>query len=1186
MSREFVHLHVHSDSSLLDGLPSPKEIVQKAKQLGHRAVAITDHGNLLAVPDFYIEAKNADIKPIIGIEFYYANDISDRQDKDIYHLLCLAKNNQGLENIYILSTISYLQGFYYKPRIDRNLLLKYKEGLIITTGCVASIIPRLIQQDRLFEAEQMFRFFLDNWGGDFYVEIQDHGLRAQQKVNKVLLDWAQKYNVKIIATNDVHYCNKEDADIHDALLAIQTGARLSDEKRFRFVDDNNKLLPEFYMKTYEDYVSIPVFREHPESLYNTLEVAEKCGVEIDFSGKPKYPVFADNAGKMLRTKVETRAREKKIYQREGAMERLQYELDVIERMGFASYFLIVSDLVEHAKQKGIMVGPGRGSAAGSLVAYILGITAINPLDYNLLFERFLNPDRVSPPDIDLDFDAEKRDDVIAYIREKYGEDRVAHIVTYSVMGVKAALKDALRICEVSAQEANKLTSLLDKNYDDWDDIEKDNTALPFIQAINSNETYKKSANIAKKLVGKTRQISVHASGIVVAPCEIHKIVPLARVQSAASDTPVNVTQYDMRTLEKLGLLKIDVLGLNTLSIINKTVKLISKKYGENIDIYNIDTHNSKAWELLHRGDTKGVFQFEGDGITQVLKKLKPTSIEELAAVNALYRPGPMEQIDSYIRRKNGLEPITYPHDSVKDILSNTYGIIVYQEQIMQILQRLASFTLAEADLFRRAIGKKIPEIIQENKNKFIQGCMNNRLSEQKANELFYLIEKFSDYGFNKSHAVSYAYLAYVCAYLKANYPIEFYLSMFNSHLEDYEEIAKIYNEAKKITEIRNPDINFSDNHFYENNGIIYHGLYAIRNIRRDVVDSIIKERKENGIFLSLEDFIERCAAKIDIDKRTIEALIYSGALDELCKKSGYSIEQIRHEENINLLVSAVKKAREAQKQNIATLFDLLSSDHNSNIPKVVLSDKKVDQQFTVRKYIEYVGYSTDALGIDNPSVSSIIERTRTYVNLSEIVETYENVKGVGIIRTVKKKISKNKKNYIQLDIEDKAGKFSALLFDSEQELYEGDLCFLWCRKPNADSSFIIDKIFIVRSNKDIDNLVEYEKIKQSNNVKWNNDLQNRNNIKHNLTSQTNIQQNYDQNGKLKNNEDKISLEEIHKFLQENEHLVMKSIEEFDLPQQEIWFIKGVIYMFLANQANHSEIEWVKNNYAYIKKFVS
>ncbi|NMA64239.1 MAG: DNA polymerase III subunit alpha [Syntrophomonadaceae bacterium] len=874
--QDFVHLHTHSEYSLLDGAARVKELVETAVEYGMPALAITDHGVLYGVVDFYKQAVQAGLKPIIGCEVYVARrhrmDKVPHVDDSQYHLVLLCENEIGYRNLMQLVSRAFLEGFYYKPRVDRELLQEYSQGLIALSGCIAGEIPELLLAGKYEEACATAEFLREIFGPDnFYLEIQDHGLEEQKKVNQALYQLSRELKIPLVATNDVHYLNRDDAFIHDVLLCIQTGKTISDESRMRFP------CPEFYFKSAGEMSQL--FDWAPEAVSNTRAIAERCSVELEFGhfNLPDYPLpegyndesyLEEMAWRMLPQKISNPGQEVK--------ERLTYELDVINNMGFAGYFLIVQDLVNWARNHDIPVGPGRGSAAGSLVSYVLGITNINPLDYGLLFERFLNPERVSMPDIDVDFCFEKRDQVINYIIDKYGSDRVAQIITFGTMAARAAIRDVGRVLDFPYSEVDRIAKMvpteLGISIDRALQVSSD-----LIQKYENDYEIRKLVDTARALEGFPRHASVHAAGVVIGRDRLARLVPLQRT----SDDHV-VTQFAKETVEEIGLLKMDILGLRTLTVIDRALEIIHKTRGAEIDIDDLPLDDPAVYQLLSEGDTIGVFQLESDGLRRLLQEMQPGRFEELIAVIALYRPGPLGSgmVEDFINRKHGRQEIEYMHPLLEPILKETYGVILYQEQVMSIASRLADFTMGEADVLRRAMGKKKPEELMAQRSKFIQGSANHGISKRIASGLFDLMESFAGYGFNKSHSAAYALICYQTAYLKAHYPVEYMCAFLSSVIDNQDRVVFYSQECHRLhIDILPPDINESLENFTVVGDKIRFGLGAIKNVGDSAVRSIIAARQE-GKFTSLLDFCRRVDLR-QVNKRVVENLILAGAFDSL-----------------------------------------------------------------------------------------------------------------------------------------------------------------------------------------------------------------------------------------------------------------------------------------------------------------
>ncbi len=875
---DFVHLHLHSEFSLLDGACHLQDIISKAVEFKMPAVAITDHGNMFASILFYSKAMQAGIKPIIGSEVYIAPGSRfekgvDTKNKNLpvaYHLILLCKDEQGYKNLIKLVTKGVFEGFYRYPRIDKDLLKKHHEGLIALSACVKGEIPYYILTDQMELAESCLKEYLDIFGKDnFYLEVQENGLPEQAKVNKGLIAIAKKYGLKLVATNDVHYILPEDARAHEVLLCIQTQTNVNDPKRMKM--NSNK----FYFASPDEMKQR--FSYLPEAVLSTCEIADKCNVMLEF-GKNHMPVFSPPEGKDSRQYLwelclqglSKRYPDPKDHTK--VMERLKFEFSIIEKMGYINYFLIVWDFVRYAKESRVPVGPGRGSAAGSMVSFLLGITNIDPLKYGLLFERFLNPDRVSMPDIDIDFCYEKRQKVIDYVVEKYGRDSVAQIITFGTMQARAVVRDVARALALPYALADKIAKMIPPSMSLKEALEVE----PELKQIyHDKKEVKELINIAMRLEGLTRHASTHAAGVVIADKPLTEYVPLYKNKDQVC------TAYEMKSLEKIGLLKMDFLGLKTLTVIERTLDFIEQRTGKRLDIDSISLEDRKTYQLLSNAKTKGVFQLESAGMRDLLVRMQPDKFEDIIALLALYRPGPIGSgmLDDFVQRKKGLTEITYLHPKLEPILKETYGVILYQEQVMQIASSLAGFSLAQADLLRRAMGKKIPEVMEQQRHIFIEGCLKNGVDKQVAEKIFELIEFFSGYGFNKSHSAAYALVSYRTAYLKANYPLEFMAALLTSEFGNTDKMVEYLKDAKALgIEILPPDINKSDFEFSVEDGKIRFGLGAIKNVGESAIEEIIRERKENGPFKDLYDFCFRINSR-KVNRKVIEALIKAGTMD-------------------------------------------------------------------------------------------------------------------------------------------------------------------------------------------------------------------------------------------------------------------------------------------------------------------
>lgn len=890
----FTHLHNHTEYSLLDGLPKIDQLLDFVIKDKMDAVAVTDHGALYGAIEFYKKAKEKGIKPIIGSELYMATEkMTDKRpniDNKSYHLILLAKNNVGYKNLVKLITKAHLDGFYYKPRIDEELLKKHSNGLIALSACIQGKIPRLILSGKKEEAKKVALYYQKLFGSDsFYLEIQHHpNIKEQDVVNQELIKISKENNIPLVATCDSHYIYKEDAITQDILMSIGTGSDINDPNRLTMTDDDFSMRPQKEMEE--------IFKSNPSAIENTEKIKALCDVSLPL-GKTILPHFPLEK----KTTVDEELRElcingiKEKYSKEKeqeAKERLEKELEVIIGAGLSSYFLIVQDFVVWAKKNKIVVGPGRGSAGGSIIAYLLGITNIDPLHYGLIFERFLNPGRakVSLPDIDLDFTDKRRDEVINYISQKYGKDKVAQIITFGTMAAKAAVRDVGRTLGFPYSFCDKIAKMIPLGSTLEETME---SISEFRQLYNTDEGAKKIITHAKKLEGVIRHASTHACGTVISDRPLSDIVPL---QHPTQNEEGVVTQYTMNYIEDLGLLKMDLLGLKNLTIIEDTLKRIFVIHNKNIDIENIDLNDKKTFSLLQEGRTIGIFQLESGGMQRYLKQLKPTCIEEVIAMVSLYRPGPMKYIPEYIGRKHGKKDITYMHPRLEPILKETYGVCVYQEQVMKIAGDLAGFTLEEADVLRKAIGKKIEKLLKDQKQKFLKGIVDGGIEKQIGEKLWLWIEPFAQYSFNKSHAAAYAQIAYQTAYLKSHYPKEFMSSLLTADQNDTERIGFLITDCKKMKiEVLPPDINESYMGFSVVPKLpqIRFGLSAIKNVGNKIVEFIVEERKKNGGFKSLEDFLTRIDSS-SLNKKSMESLILSGAFDKFEERGKllYNIENI------------------------------------------------------------------------------------------------------------------------------------------------------------------------------------------------------------------------------------------------------------------------------------------------------
>ena len=878
----FTHLHVHTEYSLLDGSNKIKEYVARVKKLGMDSAAITDHGVMYGVIDFYKEAKAQGIKPILGCEVYVApgsrfdKEVGNNEDR-YYHLVLLAENNEGYQNLMKIVSIGFIDGFYYKPRVDIETLETYHEGIIALSACLAGEIPRYIMRGMYEEACKSALRYQNIFGKNyFFLELQDHGMPEQKQVNQSLLRMSREMGIELVATNDVHYTYAEDVKPHDILLCLQTGKRLSDEDRMRYEGG------QYFVKSPEEMATL--FPYAPEALENTYKIAQRCNVEIEFgvTKLPKYDVPEGYTSWEYLNKLCWDGFAERYPDDTGKLrDQLTYELSIIQKMGYVDYFLIVWDFIKYSRDHGIAVGPGRGSAAGSLVSYTLGITNIDPAKYQLLFERFLNPERVSMPDIDVDFCFERRQEVIDYVVRKYGKDRVAQIVTFGTLAARGVLRDVGRVMDMPYAFVDSIAKMVPQELNiTLDRALKTNPE--FKTLYDTNEQVKELVDMSMRLEGLPRHTSMHAAGVVISQKAVDEYVPLSRAQDGSL-----TTQFTMTTLEELGLLKMDFLGLRTLTVIQNAVRMAEQGHGCKIDVDHIDYNDKAVLDSLGTGKTDGVFQLESTGMKNFMKELKPQSLEDIIAGISLYRPGPMDFIPQYIRGKNHPETITYDCPQLESILEPTYGCIVYQEQVMQIVQKLAGYTLGRADLVRRAMSKKKAAVMQQERQNFVYGneaegvpgCISRGIPENVANKIYDDMIDFAKYAFNKSHAAAYAVVAYQTAWLKYYYPVEFMAALMTSVIDNSTKVSEYILTCRQMSiGILAPDVNESESAFSVSGGAIRYGLNAIKSIGRPVIESIIAERKAGGPYVDLSDFIHRLPGK-DVNKRVVENLIKSGAFD-------------------------------------------------------------------------------------------------------------------------------------------------------------------------------------------------------------------------------------------------------------------------------------------------------------------
>ena len=1011
---DFVHLHTHTEFSLLDGLAKIPDLLERTKQLGMDSLAITDHGSMYGVIKFFLKAKEAGVKPIIGVEAYQAGRSRfDKQagiDSDQYHLVLLAENNTGYHNLMKLVTHANLEGYYYKPRIDMQVLADHSEGLIGLSGCLNGEIPHLLTTQQPDLAEKKAREFMEIFGKDrFYLELQQHPkIPQQQEANEKIIELSRKLGLPLVATNDIHYINAQDAYAQEILLCVQTQHTMLEARRPLTMLNS----PDFYMRSVEEMKGL--FIQYPEALANTVKIANMCNVEIEL-GKWILPQFTVPAGETPNTYLKKLAFEriKNRYNQvtDDLKKRLEYELDIITKKGYSTYFLIVADFVNWAKQKGIAVGPGRGSAPGSLVAYSMGITDLDPIMHLLPFERFLNPDRPSPPDIDLDFADDRRDEVIAYVTEKYGNDRVAQIITFGTMEARQAVRDVGRALGMPYAQPDRIAKLIPPGAQGFPmSIERAIQITPELSAAYQNEQETKNLlDIARKLEKVARHASVHAAGIVISDKPLTEYTPL---QNETKGERI-ITQYDMYCLDlnaadgkAVGLLKMDLLGLRNLTILENSIKYVKETKGIEIDLQKIPLDEKQAYDLITSGETTGIFQLESGGMRRLARDLKPTKFTDISAMVALFRPGPMEWIPSFIEAKENPKKIKYPHPALRQILAETYGIAVYQEQCMQIANQMAGYTMVEADKLRMAIGKKKPEAMKKEKIKFINGCIKNGFSNAVADKVFSLIEKFVGYGFNKAHSASYAMIAYHTAYMKAKYPEEFMTAVFTAESRSMSGPAGSEKMAQAILECRRmkiqllpPSINKSDIEFTIDQekanapGIILFGLSAIKNVGTAAIDSILKAREKEGAFKSFTDFVSRVDLS-KVNKKTFESLIKSGALDQFGKRAAL----------LSAFPAIVDKIHEKAKNKLEGQDSLFAMDENLGIKDNLPQMEELSKD-------ELLLYEKELLGFyltEHPLTSYLptLEK-KVSVRIGAIVNTPKPIVIGGIITQVKKILTKN-----------------------------------------------------------------------------------------------------------------------------------------------------------------------------------
>lgn len=1033
----FTHLHVHTEYSLLDGSNKINEYVSRVKELGMKSAAITDHGVMFGCIDFYKAAKAAGIKPILGCEVYVApgsrfDKEKGKEEDRYYHLVLLAETQEGYQNLIKIVSYGFVDGFYYKPRVDMELLEQYHEGIIALSACLAGEVARNLARGFYEEGKEAALRYEKIFGkGNFFLELQDHGIPEQRQVNHELIRMSRETGIELVATNDVHYTYSSDAEAHDILLCVQTGKSLKDENRMRYEGG------QYYVKSEEEMRRL--FPYAPEAIENTGKIAERCNVEIEF-GVTKLPKFDVPDGytaweylnKLCFEGLDKRYTDNK----EELKKRLNYELGVIKDMGYVDYFLIVWDFIRYAREHGIMVGPGRGSAAGSLVSYTLGITKLDPIKYDLLFERFLNPERVSMPDIDVDFCFERRQEVIDYVVEKYGKDQVVQIVTFGTMAARGVIKDVGRVMDVPYVQCDTIAKMIPQELNIT--IDKAMKANPELKKIyETDETVRKLIDMSRRLEGLPRHTSMHAAGVVISQKPVMEYVPLSR----GSDGSL-VTQFTMTTLEELGLLKMDFLGLRTLTVIQNAEKLVRRDKGIELDMDKIDYEDKKVYGMLGSGKTEGVFQLESTGMKNFMKELKPGNLEDIIAGLSLYRPGPMDFIPQYIKGKNNPDEIHYDCPELEPILKATYGCIVYQEQVMQIVRSLGGYTLGRSDLVRRAMSKKKASVMEKERQNFVYGneeegvpgCIHRGISEKTANKIYDDMIDFAKYAFNKSHAAAYAVVSYQTAFLKYYYPVEYMAALMTSVIHNPSKVAEYILSSRKMQiEILPPDINFGESEFSADHGAIRYGLSAIKSLGAPMIRAIVEERNENGKYQSLRDFIERMSGR-ELNKRAIENLIKAGALDQVAGNRRQKLMVYAE------IVDAVNQEKKNAMTGQMSLFDLISDEEKEayeiQMPKVEEYSKE-----------ELLSFEKEVLGvyISGHPLEEYEERWRKNITARTVDFQIDEELGTskardgeiavigGIITNKTVKYTRNNKVMAFLTIEDLVGTVEVVVFPNDYE---------------------------------------------------------------------------------------------------------------------------------------------------------
>lgn len=1031
----FTHLHLHTEYSVLDGLIPVEKLVAKALEYRMSSLAITDHGNMFGALDFYTAARAGGLKPIIGSEMYLAPN--SRLDRSVepggetsFHLILLARNEAGYRNLMKLSSASFLEGFYYKPRIDKELLAQHSDGLLALSSCIQGEVAQAILKGNPQKARAAASFYRELFGPNFFLEIQDHGLSEEHQVIPEIAAIAGEMDIPLVATNDVHYLEARDAKAHDAVLCVQTGRQIAETNRMRFSND------QFYFKSPAEMVQL--FRDFPQAVDNTMAVSDRCNLVLSDlgSGKLNIPFFTvppefDSQSAYLRYLAETGLARRYPAPTAGIRERLNKELEIIDRMNFAGYFLVVKDFIDFARANQVPVGPGRGSAVGSLVLYCLGITDVEPLKYNLLFERFLNPERVSMPDIDIDFGDTQRAKVIDYVNRKYGSDSVAQIITFGTMKAKMAVRDVGRVYGLTYGEADKMAKLIPEQPGKEVTIAASLKAVPELAAlVNSDPRFQEVIEVAQSVEGRIRNIGTHAAGVVITPGKLTDYLPLFK--SSKGDVS---TQYEMKWLEQCGLLKMDFLGLRNLTVIDDTVKMLRDK-GVAVDIGGLPADDPKTFELLKKGNTTGIFQLEGSGMRETLVKLQPSSIDDIIAVISLYRPGPMKLIDDFVARKQGQKKIEYEHPLLEPICRNTYGVLIYQEQVMQAVQALAGYSLGAGYIFLKAISKKKKEVLEQQRPAFIKGCKaTNKIPEAKAEKIFDILAEFAGYGFNKSHAAGYAVLAYQTAYLKAHHPLEYMSALLSSVMGDTAKTVSCLANCREMgISLLPPDINASHHHYRPEGQSIRFGLGAVKNVGGNTIDSIIAARQELGRLESLQQMLENVDPRV-VNRKVLESLIKSGCFD--------SIQPDREGllQGLDRTMEAAAQVRHEREMGQTSIFDSPAAPPTSGSAPGKSGPAQIDRrQFLVFEK-EALGFYLSGHPLEKYAADIQCFATHRLDELGEL-DDYQPVIVAGLISSIKTISQKNGKPMAFASLEDLTGFAEVVVFsdilEAKRELVAAD----------------------------------------------------------------------------------------------------------------------------------------------------